>query len=153
VEPNACVARLIESCGAIQRLLVVSESFNVVGALRDVLSRMRSSTSAALDLRQAIDLMPMVDPDVMLIDLLLPRGEGLRLVSRLRADPKTSEMPLGVLLASSMNAAEFRQHAMRAARERPLTSEEFREALCSKLGIPRAAGSQVPVRPAAAHVA
>ncbi len=134
VDPDACVARLLESVGTIQRLLVVTENFGVVGALRGVLSRMRSSVSAALDLRQVIDLLPMVEPDVVLIDLALPRGEGLRLVSRLRSDPKTRELALGILLTPPGNPAEFRQHALRAARDLPMTAADLAETIGERLG-------------------
>lgn len=134
VDPDACVARLLESVGTIQRLLVVTENFSVVGALREVLSRMRSSVSAALDLRQVVDLVPMVEPDVVLIDLALPRGEGLRLVSRLRSDPKTRDLALGILLAPPGNPAEFRQHALRAARDLPMSAAALAETIGERLG-------------------
>ncbi len=135
VDPDACVARLLESRGAIQRLLAATENFSVVSALREVLSRMRSSTSAALDLRQVIDLLPIVDPDVVLIDLSLPRGEGLRVVSRLRSDPHTRRLPLGILLPTGTTAAEFRQHALRAARDLPISANELADGLRQRLGV------------------
>ena len=146
IDPDACVARLLESRGTIQRLLVVTENFGVVGMLRDVLSRMRSSVSAALDLRQVIDLLPMVEPDVVLIDLGLPRGEGFRLVSRLRSDPKTRELALAILLAPPGSAGEFRQHALRAARELPMAPAHLAEALSQRLGAPRASDTVTPAR-------
>jgi len=141
VDPDACLARLLESRGAIQRLLVVTENFAVVGAMRHVLSRMRSSVSAALELRQVFDLLPMVEPDVVLIDLDLPRGEGLRVVSRLRSDAKTQHLPLGILLAPPGNASEFRQHILRAARALPMTAAHLAEAVKQRLGAPLAAST------------
>lgn len=139
IDPDACVARLLESRGTIQRLLVVSDNFAVVGMLRDVLSRVRSSVSAALDLRQVIDLLPMVEPDVVFIDLGLPRGEGLSLVSRLRSDPKTRDLALAILLAApGGSAGEFRQHALRAARNLPMAPTHLVEALSQRLGAARA---------------
>ena len=149
IDPDACVARLMESLGAIQRLLAVTENFSVVGALRGVLSRMRSSVSAALDLRQVIDLLPMVEPDVILIDLALPRGEGLRLVSRLRSDPKTRELPLGVLLTAPGNAAEFRQHALRAARDIPMAAADLAATIGHRLGMQPAPITATRLQPTA----
>ena len=146
IDPDACVARLLESLGAIQRLLVVTEHFGVVGALRDILSRMQSSVSAALDLRQVIDLLPMVDPDVILIDLGLARGEGLRLVSRLRSDPKTRDLALAILLATPGGMAEFRQQALRAARDMPMAPTHLAEALMQRLGVPRPGNTLTPAR-------
>jgi hypothetical protein len=147
VDSDACVAQLLESRGAIHRVLVATENFSLVGGLRTVLSRMRSSVSAALDLRQVIDLLPMVVPDLVLIDLSLPRGEGLRVVSRLRADPKTGELPLGILLPRQGTAAEFRQQALRAARNMPMSTVDLTTALSRRLGAQDASGT--PQRPAA----
>jgi CheY-like chemotaxis protein len=141
IDADACVARLLESRGTIQRLLVVTENFSVVVALRNVLSRMQSSVSSAPDLRQVLELMPMINPDLLLIDLGLPRGEGLRLVSQLRADPKTRALPLGILLAASGNAADIRQHAQRAARNLPMTAAHLAEALSQQLGVPFVPGA------------
>lgn len=142
VDPDACVAQLLESRGAIHRLLVATENFGIVGGLRTVLSRMRSSVSAALDLRQVTDLLQMVAPDVVLVDLSLPRGEGLRVVGRLRADPKTGELPLGILLPAQGSAAEFRQHALRAAREMPMSIADLGTALGRHLGTQHASGTR-----------
>jgi chromosome segregation ATPase len=154
IDPDACVARLLESRGTIQRLLVVSDNFGVVGMLRDVLSRMRSSVSAALDLRQVLDLLPMVEPDVVLIDLGLPRGEGLRLVSRLRSEPKTRELALAILLAApGGSAGEFRQHALRAVRDLPMAPTQLAEALSQRLGAPRAGDRLTLVRSGATALA
>jgi CheY-like chemotaxis protein len=138
IDPDACITRLLERRGTVQRLLAVSENVEMTGALREVLSRMRCSTSVAFDVRQAIDLLPMIKPEVVLVDFALPRGEGLRLVGRLRSDPKTRDVPLAVLLPNGANAAEFRQHALRAARESPLSPDQLGETLGEWLGAPRA---------------
>jgi len=136
IDVDACVTRLLERRGAVQRLLAVSENVEMTGALREVLSRMRCSTSVAFDVRQAIDLLPMIKPEVVLVDFALPRGEGLRLVSRLRSDPKTREIPMAVLLPGAANAADFRQHALRAARESRMSPAQLAQALAQWLRVP-----------------
>jgi CheY-like chemotaxis protein len=146
LDPDACVARLMESRGAIQRLLIATEDFAVVGSLREVLSRMRSSVSAALDLRQVIDLLPMVEPDVVLVDLSLPRGEGLRVVGRLRADPKTRDLPLGILLTAPGNPTEFRQQALRAARELSMEPTDLVDVIGRRLSVRAPAKASAALR-------
>lgn len=143
IDVDACVTRLLERRGAVQRLLAVSENVEMTGALREVLSRMRCSTSVAFDVRQAIDLLPMIKPDVVLVDFALPRGEGLRLVSRLRSDAKTRDIPLAVLLPGAANAADFRQHALRAVRESPMSPAQLAQVIGQRLGAPA-----VPAQPA-----
>lgn len=136
VDPDTCVARLLETRGTIDRLMAVSENLDMTGALRAALLRIRCSVSVALDLRQVLDLLPMIDPNVLVIDLTLPRGDGLRLINRLRADPKTRELPLAILLPPTTNVAEFRQYALRAARESPLSPNDLAQALGRRLGAP-----------------
>jgi CheY-like chemotaxis protein len=136
VDSDACVAWLMESCGAIQRLLLVSNNIEMSSGLRPALTRIRCSTSVALDLRQVTDLLPMIQPEAVLVDLSLPRAEGLRLISRLRADAKTESLPIGVLLPDPQKMAEFRQYAARAAREGSIGAQSVAANLATQLGLP-----------------
>ena len=138
VDPDVCVAALLQTSGTIQRLLAVSENLEMTGTLRGLLSRMSCSTSVALDIRQALDLLPMIQPHVLLIDLALPGGDGLRLVSRVRSDPKTRDLSLAVFLPPPAGVALFRQHALRVIRESPVSPAELAEALRTRLGLPPA---------------
>jgi len=135
LDADSCVARLLESHGTLQRLLAVSENIEMMGALRVALARMRCSTSVALDLRQVTDLFTMIDPEVVLIDLALPGGDALRLLTRLRADPKTRDLPITVLLSPNLDAADFRRHALRTVREQTLSPADLAQALCLRIGI------------------
>lgn len=135
LEADTCVARLLESRGAVQRLLAVSENIEMMGALRAALARMRCSTSVALDLRQVTDLLSMTDPEVVLIDLALPGGDALRLVSRLRADPKTRDLPIALLLSPTLDANDFRRYALRTVREQTLSPADLAQTLRQCIGI------------------
>jgi chromosome segregation ATPase len=139
LDTDACVARLLAWRGTVQRLLGVSENVEMMGALRAALSRVRCSTSVALDLRQVTDLLAMVEPEVLLIDLALPGGDALRLLGRLRADPKTRELPIGLLLSPALNASEFRQHALRAVRDQTLSPADLAQALRQRINFPLSA--------------
>lgn len=134
VDADACVSWLMETCGAVQRLLVASGDIEMTSQLRTALSRIRCSASVALDLRQVTDLMPMIQPEALVIDLSLPRAEGLRLISRLRADAKTRDLPIGVILPSKQKLAELRQHAARAAREGSFGPDLLATSLAAQLG-------------------
>ncbi|MBI4516123.1 MAG: response regulator [Deltaproteobacteria bacterium] len=136
IDPDSCVTRLLERRGAVQRLLAVSDNVEMTGALREVLARVRCSTSVAFDVRQAVDLLPMIKPDVVLVDFALPRGEGLRLISRLRSDAKLRDLPIAVLLPDATSMADFRQQALRAARELPMSASQLVQALGRHLGVP-----------------
>ncbi len=136
LEPSTCAAWLMGNLGAVHKVLVASNDIEMTSQLRTELNRVRCSTSVALDLRQVLDLLPLIQPDVVLVDLSLPRAEGLRLVSRLRSDEKTARLPLAVLLPPPQKVSEFRQTAQRAAREGTLTPATLLKAVSTELGVP-----------------
>jgi CheY-like chemotaxis protein len=129
LEPDACATRLLERPGGTQRLLMVSDKIEPMNEIRAVLNRVKCSTSLALDGRQAFDLVGMVKPDVILVDLTLPRAEGLRLVSRLRADEKTASIGLVFALGEAFDAGRFRADATRVLGDCRLTPDELSAAL------------------------
>jgi len=125
---DACATRLLERDSATQRLLVVSDNIELMNTIRSTMSRFHCSTSGALDARQAFELATLVRPDFALIDLALQRGEGLRLLARLRSDPKTAALPAAFLCGRKIDASDLRAYAARVARDTPLDVEEFKRA-------------------------
>jgi CheY-like chemotaxis protein len=101
--------------------------------VRALLNGARCSTSVALDARQAYDLVPMVKPQLVLIDLGLPRGEGLRLAARLRTDPATAGVGIAFLWGRPLAPDEFRLHAARAVRDCQFASEHLIRPLLQEL--------------------
>ncbi len=132
-EPDACATRLLERPGGTQRLLMVSDKIEVMNEIRAVLNRVRCSTSLALDGRQAFDLVGMVKPDAVLIDLTLPRGEGLRLVNRLRSDPKTAGLSIIFALGEPLDLGRFRADATRVLGECRFSADDLTGSLARAL--------------------
>jgi CheY-like chemotaxis protein len=77
----------------------------------------------------------MINPEVVLIDLALPGGDALRLLTRLRADPKTRDLPIALLLSPTLDAGDFRRHALRIVREQTLSPADVAQALRQCIGI------------------
>jgi CheY-like chemotaxis protein len=57
---------------------------------------------------QAIELARSRQPDLVLLDLLMPEVSGFDVVEALRADPATRQMPIMVLTAKDLTAADKR---------------------------------------------
>ncbi len=136
LDPEQCISWLSNKRGgSVQRMLAASNNVEMTSSLRSALAKVRCSASVALDMRQVTDLVPMINPEAVLIDLALPRAEGLRLISRIRNDNKTHNLPLGVVLPDKAGLAEFRQHAPRAARESSLSAAQLAQSLAKRLGL------------------
>ncbi len=57
---------------------------------------------AAEDGIQAVDLAREVEPDLLLLDVMMPRMDGLEATRQLRNDPRTSDIPIILVTAKAM---------------------------------------------------
>ena len=112
---------------------MVSDKIELMNEIRAVLNRVKCSTSVALDGRQAFDLVSMVKPDAILIDLTLPRAEGIRLVNRLRSDAKTAGIPIIFALGEALDLARFRADATRVLADCRFAAQDLGTAMARVL--------------------
>jgi CheY-like chemotaxis protein len=131
-DPHTYAARLL--CRGVQRVLTVSEHIDGMAMLRATLAEAQCSTSVVFDAKQALDLLPMVNPDTVLIDLALPKGEAFRLIARLRAEPKAARVRVGVFFSRPVDPAELAQQARRVAQGVPFAAADLTHALMQALG-------------------
>jgi CheY-like chemotaxis protein len=132
-EPDDCVTRLLERRGAAQKLLIVSDAVDATSELRSILSRLGCATSVAFDARQALGLVPMVNPDIILVDLNLPKGEALRVIGRVRADPANRDVVFALMWQTAIDHGEFRQQAARIVRDFPFSGDDLRRGISREL--------------------
>jgi CheY-like chemotaxis protein len=89
-----------------------------MSGLREELGTMRCSTAIAFDGRQALDLIPMVKPQVVLVDLNLPRGDGLRVASQICSNPETAnDISVAMFWTKPIDPTVFRQQAIYSMRD------------------------------------
>ncbi len=81
-------------------------------------------------------------PDVAIVDLTMPGMSGFELVSQLRQNPATRELPICIYTAKDLSAAELRWlHSQSAA----ITPKPFREQLLGELERVCASGPRMPI--------
>ncbi|HEY3229977.1 MAG TPA: response regulator, partial [Roseiflexaceae bacterium] len=69
-----------------------------------------------------------MQPDVVILDLLLPQASGWEVLQRLKADPRTQDIP--VLLLSVVDEPQRgREHGAAACLVKPITREQLQDAL------------------------
>ena len=79
------------------------------------------------DARQAVPLWERHAPDLVLLDLHLPDTHGAEVLRRLRADPRTADIPVVVISADATQAAvqELLALGADAYLTKPLDLDEF----------------------------
>lgn len=116
-------------------ILLVEDSDDDVALTRRAFDKHRLANEivVASDGQQALDMLlapePLV-PQVVLLDLNLPRLGGLEVLRRLRADPRTALLPVVVLTSSDQDRdviESYRLHANSFVRK-PVDFLEFVEA-------------------------
>lgn len=84
---------------AAKRVLIAEDEPHIVESLRFILAREGLVVSAAGDGETALREAAEVRPDLMILDVMLPRLNGFEVLRRLRADPALAGMPVIMLTA------------------------------------------------------
>ncbi len=88
-DPEVCATHVLSLRPRVRRILTVGEAVEPMSKLRETLGQSRCSTAVAFDARQAAELIPLVRPELVLVDLALAKASGLSLLLDLseRSDP------------------------------------------------------------------
>lgn len=92
------------------RILVVEDNRDNMTLIVDVLSSMDHTVLQATDGVEGVELVKQEKPDLVLMDLSLPRMDGWEATRQIKADPDLQKIPVIALTA----------HAMVGDRERAL---------------------------------
>jgi DNA-binding response OmpR family regulator len=101
------------------RALVVDDTAAVRDLITVNLELEGFEVACARDGQAALEMVRDVAPDVVTLDVVMPKVEGLDLVRRLRADPATSGIP--IVVVSGRSSARDLQRGREAGVEAYLT--------------------------------
>jgi CheY-like chemotaxis protein len=89
------------------RLLVVDEAPQVVDLVRQLLEGEPYAVVAAADGQGALEAISHQRPDIVLLDVLMPRLDGFAVIEHLRQEAQYRQLPIIVLTAKTLTAAEY----------------------------------------------
>lgn len=92
--------------GAYGRVLVVDDNKVIRQLIRVNLELEGFEVVTAADGAECLEVVHRVAPDLITLDVVMPRLDGLRTAARLRADPRTSRLPLAIISACSHQEVE-----------------------------------------------
>ncbi|MET9830570.1 response regulator [Streptomyces sp. NPDC006385] len=85
--------------GASGRVLVVDDNKVIRQLIRVNLELEGLEVVTAADGAECLDVVHQVRPDVITLDVVMPRLDGLRTAARLRSDPRTRDLPVAIVSA------------------------------------------------------
>jgi len=82
-------------------VLVVDDNAQNVELMQAYLETLNCVVHVAVDGVDALEKVPKVKPDLILLDIMMPRMSGFEVCRRLKADPKTRDIP--ILMVTALN--------------------------------------------------
>ena len=99
-------------------VLVVDDEFEIRQLLATMLTMMGYESFMAQDGLDALEKIPQYQPDILILDVMMPRMDGLTLCRQLRRDAETAELP--IIMLSGKAHQEAIQEGLQAGANRYL---------------------------------
>lgn len=80
-----------------KKILVVEDEVTLHRALVDSLTQAGYETLSALDGEIGWDLVSKENPDLVLLDIILPKLDGFEVLENMKSEPKTANIPVIIL--------------------------------------------------------
>jgi len=101
------------------RVLVVDDEPMIVMVLRHVLQFAGFEVLEACDGEQALEIVAAERPDVVVLDIMMPKLDGWSVLQAMRDDPATAETP--VVMLTALSRVEDELQSTRRGADRHLT--------------------------------
>ena len=87
-------------------ILAADDDPDILSLIRLALERAGCEVVTAADGQAAIELADTRTPTLAVLDLSMPRADGLEVCAHLRADPRTAQIPI-VILSAAVQASDI----------------------------------------------
>ena len=85
-------------------VLIVYDEPNILLSVEFLMQREGHEALTASDGQEALDLLASSRPDLMILDVMMPRKNGFEVCAEVRADPAFSDLPILMLTAKGREA-------------------------------------------------
>jgi two-component system alkaline phosphatase synthesis response regulator PhoP len=91
-----------------KKILAVDDERHIVRLIQVNLERAGYQVTTAFDGNEALKKVEADKPDLIVLDVMMPRMDGFEVLKRLQANPETREIPIVMLTAKAQDADVFR---------------------------------------------
>jgi DNA-binding response OmpR family regulator len=102
-----------------KHVLLVEDELNIIEAIRFLLTRDGWTVDTHENGTDAVEVIRTLDPDLVILDVMLPGKSGFDILEDLRADPQTERLP--VLMLTARGQSRDREMAEKAGVSRFMT--------------------------------
>jgi DNA-binding response OmpR family regulator len=92
-------------------VLIVDDNADICRILARLVRASGHAADVALGGQEAIDYLDAHLPDLVILDIMMPRVDGLDVLRHVRSSPRTAEVP--VIMFTAAGEGELRDHALR----------------------------------------
>ena len=85
------------------KILVVDDEPTIVRLMEFILARQGHEMIVAVNGEEALQKIKVHQPDLVLLDIMMPRIDGYEVAQKLRADPQTAALPIIMLSAKAQD--------------------------------------------------
>ena len=90
------------------KILVVDDEPTIVRLMEFILARQGHQMLAAVNGEEALEKIRAHKPDLVLLDIMMPRIDGYEVAQQLRADPETASLPI-IMLSAKAQTEDIRR--------------------------------------------
>ena len=91
-----------------KKILAVDDERHIVRLIQVNLERAGYQVVTAFDGTEALKKIEAEKPDLMVLDVMMPKMDGFEVLKRIQANPETREIPVIMLTAKAQDADVFR---------------------------------------------
>jgi CheY-like chemotaxis protein len=107
------------------RILIGNDEPSLLQLLAEILEGAGHTVQIVADGSEAVQLVKQWRPDVVVLDLVMPKIDGAGAIKALRADPATADIPVLMISGSAHAAAVASQVGAMAFLAKPFTPAEL----------------------------
>ena len=101
-------------------IIVADDDPDIVAALTTVLESNPYQVSTASDGQTCLDLVRKRKPDLLILDLLMPRMDGFAVIRELRSEPQLADLPI-IILTTVVEDASRRRYELETGQNMSVT--------------------------------
>lgn len=110
--PNPAMARRDKKSRAGRKILIVDDEPDIIMYLKVLLENSGYGVVSASDGRQGLELARTEQPDLVCLDIMMPKMSGVALYQELKTDPELKKLPC-VIISAYESAYSFKGQAFR----------------------------------------